>query len=403
MTERDAARRDVAVIGGGPAGLAVAASLARRGLDTVVVAAEPEWHATYGAWRDDVAHCELGAPLDSVLRGAWPAVRVVGEREHMLQRPYVVFDNARLRASLAQGVHVHAATADAVLHDVETSTVRLRDGASITARLVIDATGGGAFLARRDPARSGRAPGAQRAYGLYLSGTRRDLARMGIEAGVFTLMDWSTPPTFLYGAVFDGGEALVEETSLYADPPHDIDDLRERLAARLGTDASPEASRVERVHIPMGSALPARTTRTVGFGAAAGYIHPVTGYSVAASLRAAPRVAAAVQASMRQARHGSDLSLAAWASVWPAALVRTRAWHEMGLAVLRSLPADTIPEFFDAFFDLPRHVFADYLRIDSEPARVRAAMLGVFRSVQPRTRLRLMAQPAALLRALGAR
>ena len=45
---------------------------------TTVVAPGTAWHATYGAWRDDVEACELGAPLDGLLRGAWPTVRVVG-------------------------------------------------------------------------------------------------------------------------------------------------------------------------------------------------------------------------------------------------------------------------------------------------------------------------------------
>ena len=53
--------RDVAIIGGGPAGLALAHSLVERGVDAVVFSPESPWHATYGAWRDDVESCELGA------------------------------------------------------------------------------------------------------------------------------------------------------------------------------------------------------------------------------------------------------------------------------------------------------------------------------------------------------
>jgi len=393
--------RDVAIIGGGPAGLALAHSLVMRGVDAVVFSPESPWHATYGAWRDDVESCELGAPLDALVRGAWSTVRVVGTREHLLRRPYVVFDNSLLAQSLRRTSGRVTGTVVHVEHSLEHSTLNLGGDAALDAKLVIDATGGGAFLARRS--RSGaNAVGAQTAYGLVFAAGRAPAA-VQIRDDVFTLMDWSTPPTFLYAASFRDGNTLVEETSLFADPPHDIDELRHRLANRLGADHTEAAGNVERVNIPMGDALPSRTTRTVGFGAAAGYVHPVTGYSVAASLRAAPRVASAIKHALARGELGQQLALSAWLSVWPTSLVRTRAWHDMGLAVLRSMPPARIPHFFDAFFSLPTQRCAEYLRIDSQPAHVRAAMLGVFARVDFAMRLRLMAAPGALLRALVAR
>ena len=393
--QRDDVVVDVAIVGGGPAGLALARALALQGVEPVVVAASTEWHTTYGVWRDDVADCDLGGELDALVRGAWPTVRVVGKRQHLLQRPYVVFDNSRLRSSLLTGVQVQHDTAVQAEHTTETTSLRLHSGATITARLVIDATGSGELLARRTPK-----GGAQTAYGLLLGATSEtgsaNIARTsGVEPGVFTLMDWSTPPTFFYGAQFHDGRTLVEETSLYANPPRGLDDLRTRLAARLGVDATEQADSVERVHIA--------TTRVVGFGAAGGFVHPVTGYSVAASLRAATRVANEIVQQLSRGTTGTDLSLAVWGAVWPKHLVRSRGWHDMGLAVLGSLPPRLIGGFFDAFFELPQAQWSAYLRIDTEPAEVRAAMLGVFRRVDMATRLALVAQPAALVRALGAR
>ena len=401
--QRDHVVVDVAIVGGGPAGLALARALALQGVELVVVAASTEWHATYGVWRDDVADCDLGGEVDALVRGAWPTVRVVGQRQHLLQRPYVVFDNACLRSSLLAGLRVQHDTAVQAEHTTETTSLRLLSGATITARLIIDATGSGELLARRTPT-----GGAQTAYGLLLgAGTKTgsaDVARTsGVEPGVFTLMDWSTPPTFFYGAQFNDGRTLVEETSLYANPPRGLDDLRTRLAVRLGVDATEQADSVERVRIAMGGSLPARTTRVVGFGAAAGFVHPVTGYSVAASLRAATRVANEIVQQLSHGITGTDLSLAVWGAVWPKHLVRARGWHDMGLAVLSALPPRLIGGFFDAFFELPQAQWSAYLRIDSEPAEVRAAMLGVFRRVDMATRLALVAQPAALVRALGAR
>ena len=391
--------REVAIVGGGPAGLALARSLVRLGVDTVVISPDSAWSATYGVWRDDVEHCDLGAPFESLLRGNWPTVRIVGSREHLLPRPYAVFDNGALRSSLVGGIETVDTSATSVEHTAEHSTVRTSDGGGINARLVVDATGNGRFLAT-----SGHAAGAQTAYGLVLRrGDEAIARRVGVSDDVFTMMDWGSPPTFLYAARFNDGRVLVEETSLYAEPPHALAELRARLASRLGRDATDEAESVEEVDIPMGAPLPSRSTRTVGFGAAAGYVHPVTGYSVAASLRAAPRVADAIAMALSSRDSGSDLSRAVWAGVWPAELLRTRRWHGAGLAVLRSLPSTTIPRFFDAFFELPLGLSSAYLRIDSKPAAVRAAMLEVFRRVDASTRFRLMSSPASLLRALVAR
>lgn len=391
--------RDVAIIGAGPAGLALARSLVRLGVDAVVISPNLAWSATYGVWRDDVEHCDLGAPLDTVVLGSWPKVRVVGTREHLLARPYVVFDNHGLRAGLGTGVENVEASVTNVEHSSEHSILRFGDGGRMEARLVVDATGSGRFLNHRRAA-----AGAQTAYGLVLGLSDEAITRrIGLGDDVFTLMDWSSPPTFLYAARFSDGRVLLEETSLYAEPPHDIPQLRARLASRLGGDATDGASAVEHVSIPMGAPLPMLTTRTVGFGAAAGYVHPVTGYSVAASLRAAPRVADAIAGALSSRPPGAEQSSAAWGAVWPPALVRTRRWHDVGLAALRSLPSTTIPRFFDAFFDMPPQLSSAYLRVDSDPADVRAAMLEVFRRVDVPTRIRLMSTPVALLQALVAR
>ena len=400
---------DVAIIGGGPAGAALAHSLVKRNVDVVVISPTTPWQATYGSWRDDVVGAELGAPLESVLRGSWNTVRVVGNREHLLQRPYVVFDNSRLRAALLREVPVidgmvndpgkdivhkivHNIAHD-VSHSGDTSTIRMASGSLVDAALVIDATGG-------RPAQRGGG-GAQTAYGLTVD--LETAQRLDVLPGVFTLMDWSQPPTFLYGAPFADGSVLVEETSLYADPPRSLEYLAERLGARLGPHGATTTNGVERVTIPMGGPLPDRTARVVAFGASAGYVHPVTGYSVAASLRAAPRVAEAISVCLAQRQRGDKLAKATWDAVWPSAQRRTRAWHAMGLDVLQSLPDAAVAEFFDAFFSLPMHQWSAYLRVDASPREVRRAMLGVFRGVGAATRLRLMSSPGGLWRAIVAR
>jgi lycopene beta-cyclase len=186
---------------------------------------------------------------------------------------------------------------------------------------------------------------------------------------------------------------LVEETVLAARPAVDPSMLRARLEHRLGPDGRElvdAALRSESVRIPMGGPIPAPSQAVVRFGAAAGFVHPATGYSVAASIRAAPRVAAAIA-------EGDDV----WRAVWPRAHRRARALHDYGLERILRLDADDTRAFFDAFFDLPADRWGEYLRVDTTPAAVASVMRGVFSGSPPTVRRRLMAgNPRALVRLL---
>ena len=385
---------DVAVVGGGPAGLGLAASLTRRGLDVVVIAPEAPWTQTLGTWVDDIGACDDQALIERCLRTRWPRVTVKGRIEQTLDREYGVFDNGALAAALRPDRRVMAA-ALGVTRTGDYHVVALADGASVSARVVIDCGGASSSLLARH--RRGTAP-VQSAYGVFTS--RQDV----VPTGSFIMMDWSKDfaghPTFLYAMDFGDGRALVEETSLVGEHALPLVELRRRLFERLGLDAL--EGEIETVSIPMGGHIPERSTTVVGFGAAAGFIHPVTGYSVAASLRAAPRVADAVVQALRDGRRGPALVSFAWQAVWPADLVRTRALHDYGLAALRRLDAASIATFFDAFFTMPETDWSDYLRIDTPAHRVAGIMTRFFVAIPARTRLRVMGtSPRALGRLLA--
>jgi lycopene beta-cyclase len=145
------------------------------------------------------------------------------------------------------------------------------------------------------------------------------------------------------------------------------------------------ATVTEVVSIPMGGRLPDRRQPVVAFGAAAKLTHPATGYSVAASLRAAPRVAAAIAA-------GGD-ARRVWGAVWPPALRRTRRLHDYGLEVVLGMGPSELASFFDAFFDLPVEVWSPYLRVDSPPRATLSAMTAVLRALPWSIRRRLVANP----------
>ena len=379
---------DVAVVGGGPAALALAAACAARSLRTVVVAppGSDRWTATYGTWVDDLDGRPDAAVLRSCLATVWPVVRLVGAREHRLHRPYARFDNAALAAHLwPDGSARVEGAASGVRRDGALRVVDVAGGGEVAARVVVDATGSSSALVG-----ARRAAGVQVALGAFVA------ARGTVEDGSFTLMDWSdrgwgAPPTFLYSMDLGGGRCLVEETSLVG-PPVAESVLAGRLCARHGWTSLPHGE-VERVSIEMGGALPVRRGLVAAFGAAAGYVHPVTGYSVAASLRAAPRVASGIVAALGAGRSGDDLCAATWRAVWPRPLLATRALHDYGLAALLRLDLRGIQRFFDAFVSLPTESWARYLRIDTPPGQIAATMTRFFAALPASTKVRIASTP----------
>ena len=396
-------RFDVVVLGAGPGGAAITHSLVRRGLSVALV--DPRlghsWHQTLGSWVDDLDPCDDSLVLKGLARATWPIVRVVGVREHELSRPYLVFDNDALRSHLIGiGLRPIAERAISVVerfdHDGFHREVGLESGGVIAARVVVDAGGSSSgFLLRQRH----RATGVQSAYGVV---TRRAGV---VPAGSFTLMDWSqvhpskAAPTFLYGMDFGDGTAMVEETSLVEKAPRSARELRELLHARLGGDVSDDALDIEDVHIEMGGAPPTPSTRVVGFGAAGGFVHPVTGYSVAASLRAAPKLAESIRLGIAAGQSSDQLTSRAWSEVWSPALLRTRALHDYGLATLGRLGHREIQIFFDAFFSLSEDRWSSYLRIDTPPRSIMRTMTSLFLSL-PRSMQAKVAttNPTALLR-----
>jgi len=130
-------------------------------------------------------------------------------------------------------------------------------------------------------------------------------------------------------------------------------------------------------------------------GAAAGLVHPATGYSVAASLRAGGTVAdallagadaAAVRALVRSARQRATLGLLG-----------------LGREVLIGLDEAQTDTFFSTFFALPERAWAGYLDTTAVPTSIAATMLRVARALPaPGRRTLAAAVPRALWRLTGA-
>jgi lycopene cyclase-like protein len=377
-------RDAVLVVGDGPSGWAAAAACATAGLPVVLLGPHPDrpWRSTFGAWIDEVDPVGLGDVF--ARRYERPVVRT-DRNAFTLDRPYGIFDNDALKAALAARAPFRIVTGVArrVEHDHDGSTVELASGAVLEAGVVIDASGHRPALAQRP------IDGAawQVAFGIV---GRFEPPPLGI-----TFMDWrpvpgsGPPPTFCYAMDLGNGVALVEETVLAIRPATPPSALRERLERRLvqAGVAVRERLAVEQVRFPMGGPLPARGSRVVPFGAAAGMVHPASGYQVAASLQRAPALGGAVAAAVSDRDATPDAVVrAGWDAVWPRHRSRERALHAFGLEVLLRLDQDGIQRFFETFFGLPQSHWSSYLSGAPSPLSVARTMLAVARRLPPRER-----------------
>ena len=258
---------DVLVVGGGPAGLALAAATNERGLTTALLDPYPErpWSATYGTWSDELPP---GLPASAVAARA--AGRAIAVTEHRLGWEYAVLDVRALRAHFLDrlgGVRVHAGRA---VGSPERGVVALADGSTLRASVVVDAGGRARPL---DPAPSRSTPAEQTAYGVVVD----DAAAAGlVTPGDALFMDWRRThgedgwPTFLYAIPLGEGRVLMEETSLARRPGLPVPTLRRRLRARMAHHGItvPDDAASERVSFRVDH--PRHGGRGVlGFGAAA--------------------------------------------------------------------------------------------------------------------------------------
>ncbi|RKS67896.1 lycopene beta-cyclase [Motilibacter peucedani] len=392
MRDGSAAYWDAVVAGSGPAALAATAALALEGLRVLRVGPPVRWSATYCCWWDEVvdaaAALRLGDPYALATRHDQPLVRTRAGGDVLLPRPYARLDDAALAAAL----RTRALGAGAVerrgrlagVRGAGTSSVAvLADGTEVAGSLVVDATGGAA-----------NAPAQQRAWGEVVEGVP-DL----LPPGGALFMDWVAPgrdgpPAFLYGLDLGDGTSLLELTSLAARPPVALEQLRSQLHALLDERGIVRAGRSERVAIPLGRARvrSGAFAPALPFGAAAGMVHPATGYSVLSSLLLAPALARAAAGALgatggRGPTDGGGAVEAARTALWPRGRRATAYLLDRGLEALLPLGAEDVDRFFAAFFALPQERWSAYLDLRSPPAAVAAAMSATFARLPAHLRL----------------
>ncbi|KAG5609532.1 hypothetical protein H5410_020813 [Solanum commersonii] len=363
---------DLAVVGGGPAGLAVAQQVSEAGLSVCSIDPNPKliWPNNYGVWVDEFEAMDLLDCLDATWSGA--AVYIDDNTTKDLNRPYGRVNRKQLKSKMMQkcimnGVKFHQAKVIKVIHEESKSMLICNDGITIQATVVLDATGFSRSLVQYDKPYN---PGYQVAYGILA-----EVEEHPFDVNKMVFMDWrdshlknnadlkernSRIPTFLYAMPFSSNRIFLEETSLVARPGLRIDDIQERMVARLNHLGIKVKSIEEDEHclIPMGGPLPVLPQRVVGIGGTAGMVHPSTGYMVARTLAAAPVVANAIiqYLGSERSHSGNELSTGVWKDLWPIERRRQREFFCFGMDILLKLDLPATRRFFDAFFDLePRY------------------------------------------------
>ena len=366
---------DVLVVGTGPAGLIAAAACHAQGLRTVCVGSDPDrlWPNLYGIWEDQVADSELRGAMTAT----WPSVEVRHRSTDTVRRGYGRVDNAAWQAILAGRIApVERFAAAGWVADDRGVTVFDAAGGSRRAAVVVDATGAaGPLLERR-----GGPSLFQVAWGELV-----DADALGDEPRWMDFGDEAGVPTFLYALPMPDGRWFVEETSLVSRAPMSHAALRDRLHRRLAREGVTVRAthRVERCRIAMDVPVP-DAQRIVGFGAAAGMIHPATGYLLPRLLEDAPRLAAAIASGL--ARDSRTAAARAWDAVWPRARRRQHQMYRLGAQVLAGLDADDTRAFFAGFFALPEPSRTAYLADQLSPAGIAAVMAATFARLPHRLR-----------------
>ena len=211
-----------------------------------------------------------------------------------------------------------------------------------------------------------------------------------------TLMDWSPlelphePASFLYAIPEREGRLFVQETCLASRQPVPFSLLAQRLELRISRLQLNSTLRlgVEHCVIPMGSGLPLRAQQVLPFGAAAGFIHPATGYQLTRSLRAAPLIAAAIQASLPQGRQAAvDRALEV---MWPTECRNQFALYQMGLEIILGMSPAQLRSFMTRFFRLPTPLWLGFMEGSLPTRDIASAMWRVFTHSPTSLRLQLL-------------
>jgi lycopene cyclase-like protein len=391
--------RQVVIAGAGPAGLALAVTLARTGLGIRCFdsRADAPWANNYGIWADDLKW--FGDAGRQGLQWNRPAIIGADSRSYVVPSTYHMIPNTLLQAQWRTelqslgGSLLAKRVVGVEARDGGVVCCTLDDGSEELADLFVDATGGTNPWIKRERSPT---PGFQTAWGTTIRASLTDLPLQGAD---MALMDFrpasptspAWPPTFVYAFPTGPDTVFVEETVLVANPMVSPDELRIRLRERLHAWNLHDREELhhERCVIAMGDALPVASQPLLCWGASAGMVHPASGYSVGHTVRWAHEAAPAVAELLGTPMSASARQTLLWHQVWPRE--RRRAWrlYRFGMDVLLGMNAQELGDFFLHFFDCDADRALRFMRFDLSDRQLAELMMDFYRAVPASIRWRL--------------
>mmetsp|Transcript_18453 Transcript_18453/g.33059 ORF Transcript_18453/g.33059 Transcript_18453/m.33059 type:complete len:845 (+) Transcript_18453:1089-3623(+) len=383
---------DVVVAGVGPAGLALAGALGRKGLKVGLIGPDTPFTNNYGVWVDEFEELGLEHTLvdtyeDALVscdeNGLVPVGRRYGRvgrkelREELLSRCQDS-KNVFYYPGLVSSTKEEGAKSE---ESDEVRRVRLTDGSEFTGKLVTMSTGHNRDVLSYE---DGNLPMWQTAYGIEVDmpghpwdpkkAVFMDLTQSdeGLTGKSITRV-----PSFLY-VLPDKDKVFLEETCLISEVQVPFDELKRRLYKRLQrmniSVAQENIIEEEASWIPLGGSLPVIPQPVLGFGAAAGLVHPASGYSIVNSLSRAEEIADAIEEGLSEKE--SQRSTMAWTRLWNSENRRKMAFYQFGAGLIAKMPLATLKEFMRAFYALPGPIWKGFLshRLSS-PSLIPLALL----------------------------
>ena len=373
---------DVLILGSGPAALSIAASLCEESLKVAILSPNSEkepWPYTYGVWGKEVDEFGLGHLIEHRWSNTVSYFGVGSSENQGLQnkqtihnQDYGLFDKRKLQNywlnQCKKGKFSwHQGLAKELDINLIRSSVETSEGENLDARLIIDATGyDPIFLQskRCDPI------AIQTCYGVV-----GNFNKPPVDRNQFVLMDYrcdhlskkerEEPPTFLYAMDLGNGKFFLEETSLGLAPPVSLEKLKQRLMQRLehrGLRMTKLEHEELGLYLPMNLPLPNLNQEILGFGGAAGMVHPASGYMVGGLIRRAPSLAKTIAQVMEdKSTSPAIIAKKGWLTLWPPELRRKQALYQFGLEKLMRFKESQLRDFFKSFFELPRDKWYGFL------------------------------------------
>ncbi|MFS7916614.1 putative lycopene epsilon-cyclase [Helianthus anomalus] len=373
---------DLVVIGCGPAGLALAAESAKRGLNVGLIGPDLPFTNNYGVWEDEF----IGLGLEGCIEHVWrdTVVYLDDNDPILIGRAYGrvsrdLLHEELLRRCVESGVSYLSSKVERITEAPNgQSLIECEGNITIPCRLATVASGAASGKLLQYELGGPRVC-VQTAYGVEV-----EVESIPYDPSLMVFMDYrdytkhksqsleAQYPTFLYVMPMSPTKVFFEETCLASKEAMPFELLKTKLMSRLKTMGIRITKTYEEEwsYIPVGGSLPNTEQKNLAFGAAASMVHPATGYSVVRSLSEAPNYAAVIAKILGQGnskqmvdlgRYTTNISKQAWETLWPLERKRQRAFFLFGLALIVQMDIEGTRTFFRTFFRLPTWMWWGFL------------------------------------------